>query len=188
MIVPAAGDVIEEFDLYCADSAEAFVPGAAVSLDGIDGFFDQYFDAIEAGHTIRFVVVRGPAGIPLSVEAAERLPFVTARVLRPRDIDGDVEVLSVAPFGDWIRSVSLSSVTIEEVRAQVRDAPVARLVKKAALQGTALWRSGARHWRDLSETSLVLAFRIGSRVRVAVLRTNGGAGFVAEVEGAGEKV
>jgi hypothetical protein len=178
--------VIEEFDLYCADSPDAFVPGAVVTLDGIDGFFDQYFDGIKAGHTIRFVVVRGPSGIPLSVQAAERLPFVTARVLRPGDIDGDVEVLSVATFGDWIRSVSPSPVTIEEVRAQVRDAPVARLLRKAALHETALWRSGARHWRDLSETSLVLALRIGARVRVAVLRTNGGAGFVADVEGAGK--
>jgi hypothetical protein len=172
--------VIEEFDLYCADSAVAFVPGAVVTLDGIDGFFDQYFDGIKAGHTIRFVVVRGPSGIPLSVEAAERLPFVTARVLRPGDIDGDVEVLSVATFGGWIRSVPPSSMPIEEIQAQVRDAPVARLVKKAASQGTAFWRSGARYWRDLSETSLVLALRMGSRVRVAVLRTNGGAGFVAD--------
>jgi hypothetical protein len=180
--------MIEEFDLYCADSAGAFVPGAVVTLDGIDGFFDQYFDAIEAGHTIRFVIVGGPSGIPSSVEAAEALPFVTARVLRAGDIDGDVEVLSVVTFGDWIRSVSSAPVTIEDVRAQVRDAPVARLVKKAASQGTALWRSGARHWRDLAETSLVLALRIGARVRVAVLRTNGGAGFVADVEGAGEKV
>jgi hypothetical protein len=179
--------VIEEFDLYCADSADVFVPGAVVTLDGIDGFFDQYFDGITVGTTIRFVIVRGPSGMPASAEAAERLPFVIARVLRPGDIDGDVEVLSVATFGEWIRSMSPSPVTIEEVGAQVRDAPVARLVKKAVLQGTALWRSGARHWRDLSETSLVLALQIGARVRVAVLRTNGGAGFVADVEGAGKR-
>jgi hypothetical protein len=181
VLIVYAETVIEEFDLYCAASADAFVPGAVVTLDGIDGFFDQHFDGIKPGTTIRFVIVRGPSGIPLSTEAAEGLPFVTAVVLQSSEIDGDVEVVSVATFGGWMRSLSPSPVTIEEIEAQVQDAPVAGLVKEAALHEKAFWRSGARYWRNLSETSLVWAVRVGPRVRLAVLRTNGGAGFIADV-------
>jgi len=43
-----------EFDVYCATSALQFHEHAVVTLDGIDGFFDQYFEAVLPGQIIRF--------------------------------------------------------------------------------------------------------------------------------------
>jgi len=39
----------EAFDVYCATPALQFHEHAVVTLDGIDGFFDQYFETVRPG-------------------------------------------------------------------------------------------------------------------------------------------
>jgi hypothetical protein len=44
----------QRFDLYSARADEVFQPGEVVTLDGLDGFHDQYIDAATPGDAIRF--------------------------------------------------------------------------------------------------------------------------------------
>lgn len=170
----------EPFDLYCTASAELFRKGAIVTLDGIDGFFDQYFEAARPGDTIRFAVLVGnPSDVPHSIRELEAMPFVTARVERCDARGGDVEVLSRTTLGDWCRSIELATQSPTELQMQVHDAPVDELVAQASRDGSAYRRSGVKYWRPLDETSAVGAFRDGSAVRVIVIHTNGVPAFVA---------
>jgi len=176
----------EEFDVYCATSALQFHEHAVVTLDGIDGFFDQYFEAVLPGQIIRFAVLPGgPSKMPGSMEGLHETPFVMARVERCDVTGGDVEVLSVSTLGDWSRSVSLTSQPLETVQLEVRDAPLAGLVARAARDGSAYWRSGVAYWRSLHETTAVAALRDASGVRVTVIYTNAVPGLVAQVRPAG---
>ena len=172
----------ESFDLYCIASAEPFREGTVVTLDGIDGFFDQYFEAARPGQTIRFAVLVGnPSDVPHSMRELEAMPFVTARVERCDALGGDVEVLSRTTLGAWCRSIELSTQSPTELRFQVPDAPLHELVAQASRDGSAYWRSGVESWRSLNETSAVGAFRDGSAVRVVVIRTSAVPAFVARV-------
>ena len=175
--------VAEAFDVYCATSAVQFREHAVVTLDGIDGFFDQYFEAVRPGQIIRFAVLPGgPSQVPASMEGLHAMPFVTARVERCERTGGDVEVLSVCALGEWSRSASLTSQPLETVQLELPDAPLADVVAQAAQDGSAYWRSGVAYWRSLNETTAVAAMRDTSGVRVIVIRTNGVPGFVAHVK------
>lgn len=172
----------EPFDLYCTASAEPFRQGAVVTLDGIDGFFDHYFEAAPPGQTIRFAVLVGnPSAVPHSIRELEAMPFVTARVERSDPLGGDVEVLSRTTLGAWCRSVELSTQSPTELQLQVPDAPLHELVVQASRDGSAYWRSGVKYWRSLDETSAVGAFRDDSAIRVVVIHTNAVPALVARV-------
>ena len=172
----------ESFELYCAASAEPFREGAVVTLDGIDGFFDQYFEAARPGHTIRFAVLVGdPSDVPHSFRELEAMPFVTARVERCDALGGDVEVLSRTTLGAWCRSIELSTESPDALQSQVPDAPLHEVVVQASRDGSAYWRSGVTSWRSLGETSAVGAFRDDSAIRVVVIRTNAVPALVARV-------
>jgi hypothetical protein len=172
----------EPFDLYCTASAEAFREGVVVTLDGIDGFFDQYFEAARPGQTIRFAVLVGdPSDVPHSLRELEAMPFVTARVQRCDPLGGDVEVLSRTTLGAWCRAIELSTQSPAEVQLQVSDAPLHELVVQASRNGSAYWRSGVESWLSLDETSAVGAFRDDSAVRVIVIRTSAVPALVARV-------
>jgi hypothetical protein len=174
--------VAEEFDVYCTTSAPPFRERAVVALDGIDGFFDQYFEAARPGQIIRFAVLPGgPSAMPASIEGLQALPFVVARVERCDVTGGDVEVLSIATLGEWSRSVNLVSQPLEKLQAELPDAPLADLVARAAQDGSAYWRSGVAYWRSLNETTAVAALRDASGVRVTVICTNAVPGLVAQV-------
>ena len=59
----------EAFDVYCAISAPTFRAHEVVTLDGIDGFFDQYFEVVRPGQIIRFAVLPGgPSKMPTAME------------------------------------------------------------------------------------------------------------------------
>ncbi len=172
----------EPFDLYCAASAEPFREGAVVTLDGIDGFFDQYFEAARPGETIRFAVLVGnPSDVPHSIRELEAMPFVTARVVRCDAVGGDVEVLSRTTLGDWCRSIELATQSPTELQSQVPDAPIHELAVQASRDGSAYWRSGVTYWRSLDETSAVGAFLDDSAIRVIVIHTNSVPALVARV-------
>lgn len=172
----------EPFDLYCAASAAPFREGAVVTLDGIDGFFDQYFDGVRPGETIRFAVLVGnPSDVPHSLQGLNAMPFVTARVESGDALGGDVEVLSLTTLGQWCRSVELTTQSLTELQLQVPDAPLHDLVVQASRDGSAYWRSGVRYWRSLDETTAIGAFRDDSAIRVIVIHTNGVPALAARV-------
>ena len=111
----------ERFDVYCATSAAHFRERAVVALDGIDGFFDQYFEAVRPGDLIRFAVLHGgPSSVPASIRELDALPFVIARVERCRATEGDVEILSLSTLGQWSRAVQLSTQPMSELRQEFR--------------------------------------------------------------------
>lgn len=174
----------EAFDLYAARADEVFRPGEVVTLDSIDGFYDQYFEAVTPGDTIRFVVlVGGPAEFPRSSDEVQRMAFVTARVVLGGAVDGEVLVESVSTLGEWVRWVELRAEPISRVEAQAQIPSLASTIAAASRDGVGLWRSPALYWKHLDETSAVLAFTHTERVRVVVLRTNASSSWVAEIEG-----
>ena len=174
-----------EFDLYCLpiDSLEV---GSVVTLDGVDGFFDQYFDSCRPGDAIRFLVLGdGLASTPESASKLDALPLVEGRVTRCGPADGAVEILRVTSFGKWLRSVPVESISAGQIEALCPGVPVSDLIDRAAREGTAYWRSGAPNWRSLAATTAVLVCSDSSRTRLAVIRTNGAPGVVAGIELAG---
>jgi hypothetical protein len=173
----------EPFDLYVARADEVFRPGETVTLDSIDGFYDQYFDAVTRADRIRFVVlVGGPSELPRSPVEAQRMPFVTARVIRGGAVGGDVLVESVSTLGDWVRSLELRSEPIARLEARGQRHLLASTIAAARRDGVGFWKSPARSWKHLDETSAVLAIHHTDRLRVVMLTTNASSSWVAEVE------
>jgi hypothetical protein len=173
----------ERFDMYSARPDEVFHRGDVMTLDGIDGFYDQYFEAAAPGEAIRFVVlVNGPSAFPASSDETQRMTFVTARVLRSDVIAGDVLVESVSTLGEWMRSVELPVEPVSNLGAQEEISQLTSTIAAARRDGIGFWRSGARYWRRLDETSAILAVSHAERLRVVVLRTNASWSWVAEVD------
>jgi hypothetical protein len=173
----------QRFDLYAARADEVFRTGEVVTLDSIDGFYDQYFEAVAAGDTIRFVVlVGGPSEFPGSADEVQRMTFVTARVVRGGAVAGEVLIESVSTLGEWVRSIELQAEPPSLLEAHEQIAPLARIIAAAHRDGVGFWWSAARHWTHLDETSAVLAITHAGRLRVVVLRTNASSSWVAEVE------
>lgn len=172
----------EPFDLFCAPSAAPFREGAVVTLDGIDGFFDQYFDAVRPGEMLRFAVLAGGVkAVPDSLQGLEAMPFVRACVKRCDEAEGEVEVLSLSTLGEWSRSLELSPQPLAALQRECQ-VPLFPLVDRATRYGTAYWSGGATRWRSLGETSAIGAFQEASGVRVVVIRTHAVPGLVAQVE------
>lgn len=174
----------EPFDLYCAPSAAPFREGAVITLDGIDGFFDQYFDAVRPGEIIRFAVLAGGVkAVPDSLQGLEAMPFVRACVKRCDATEGEVEVRSLSTLGEWSRSLQLRPQPLAALQRECQ-VPLFPLVDRAARDGTAYWSSGATRWRSLGDTTAIGAFQEASGVRVVVIRTYAVPGLVAQVDAA----
>ena len=174
----------QRFDLYSARADEVFRAGDVVTLDSIDGFYDQYFDAVAPGDMIRFVVlVGGPFEFPGSAEEVERMTFVTARVVRGGAVAGDVLIESVSTLGEWIRSVELQTEPISGLEAQGPIPSLEHTLAAARLHGVGFWRSPERNWKRLDETSAVLVITHARHLRVVVLRTNASSSWAAEIRG-----
>jgi hypothetical protein len=171
-----------EFDVYCLQPHSLSV-GAVITLDGVDGFFDQYFDGLEPGELLRFVVLAGgPSAIPETAAQLELLPFIEARVRRCDATDGEVEILTCTNLGKWLRSLELDSMPSKQLQVLVPDAPIVELLSRASREGEAYWKRGARYWRKLDETTAVLAHASQSGTRVVLIRTNGTPALVTRVE------
>lgn len=176
----------ERFDLYCARAGEAFRAGETVTLDGVDGFHDQYFEARTPGDPIRFVVLDGgPSAFPGSPDEVQGMAFVTARVVRGDAAAGDVRIESVSTLGEWVRSVALSAEPLSRLETREQVPQLASTIAAARRDGVGFWRGPARYWRRPDETSAVLAIRHAERLRIVVVRTNASWSWVAEVAVAG---
>jgi hypothetical protein len=176
---------VSDFDVYFAGSGIApgsLAVGQRVRLDGIDGFFDEYFAGLVPGELIRFLVYphrQGAVGVT-TAEVAE-LPLVSARIIAADMIGGTVEVIEAIPFAAWLHGLPAQVIVGAGELREMTHAPIEDLLAEAKRAGTALWVNTATRIRDLNHVTAVYAQAEGEPVRVAVLRTNAVPGSVADV-------
>ena len=171
-----------EFDVYCLQPHTLSV-GAVITLNGVDGFFDQYFSALEPGKVIRFVILAGgPSAFPKTASQLEALPFIEAQVRRCDVTDGEVEILSCTSLGKWLRSLDLDSMSSMQLQMLAPDAPIVELLARTSREGEAYWTRGTRYWRKLDETTAVLTHADRPGTRAVVIRTNATPALVTRVE------
>jgi hypothetical protein len=181
---------VTTFDLYSSSyaplTADQLRPGQRLSLDGIDGFYDQYFEGRKPGEVIDFLVWPYVLATPaIAAEELATLPLVSAAVVEADTLGGTVEVIRVHPFGAWLRTLPpQSEVSIAELEATTK-APVAALIAEASRAGSSAWKSNPRGWEILRQVTAVYFSRLSpDRLRVAVLRKHGAAPVADIVAGA----
>jgi hypothetical protein len=171
---------MEFFDLYCyggTDNAAFFNSpinvGEKVWLDGIDGFFDQYFD--NPSELIRFVAVDNPLVLPSTQGEFEALPLLEARVLTSQPLGGEVQIVRSLTLGQWARAIQLPTETrlsdlplVYQPSQEVFDS----LFHKAKLDQWAIWTTTAKHWKSLEDTSAICVFVTETDTRGIILKTN----------------
>lgn len=185
-------DIINKFttfDLYCweVEQGRQQLPdnlrsdnlkvGARVWMDGIDGFYDQYFEGVKkAGiKKIRFVTIaRGISSIPHDSEAFEKMPFVEAEIIDNRETYAQVLITSVKTLGEWIRITPLSeaeNIKLLPIDLQPPAEIISGLLVEAQESGSALWVSNVKFWKSLSEISAVYVFKHDKKMRCAIVMT-----------------
>jgi hypothetical protein len=153
-------------------------PGVTARLDGIDGFFDQYFEARQAGDLIRFVVWPGGTYRTSSEPVAlDHLPFVLARIVSTDVTWGDIEVLSVSTLGIWAKALPRLRPPSKD---RLEGVPVGALTRPVA-SGSAVWQRDRRwafrpSWRPL----ILYAIALEQRVRLVAVIDNAEPGWVAD--------
>jgi hypothetical protein len=186
------------FDLYMQPIANGSArPGDVVELDGIDGFFDQYFEGREVGGIIRFASVSAPDKWPKGVEAMLELPFFSAEIVENYDVSGRVRLREVSTLGEWSLSRDEQPTGLEQLSFPVRmPAELASIVQQALTCGSAYWttRRVARtvprisphsrdvhYWPSLSEVTAIGALGGVDSLGLWVLTTNALPNYFARV-------
>jgi hypothetical protein len=115
-----------KFDIYHPSDAvefrESLTVGAAIELDGIDGFFDQYFEDREPGELIRFVPIYVPqpfSFVPTEASAFDSLPVIEAVIESCNSISGTVIPRSIESFISWIKRLPVDALSDEERRDEI---------------------------------------------------------------------
>jgi hypothetical protein len=170
-----------QFDLYSFGDTESesffiqpFQVGQTVWLDGVDGFFDQYFDSVD--EAISFVAIRsGPASLPTDSMSFAQLPFIQATIRTNHSIRAEVEITSVQPLQAWMLTVPLPTVTlVNTLSALYRPAQtiIERLISSLPNSENALWTSSALFWSGRNDISAVYMVRTEHDVRCIILKSN----------------
>ena len=124
--------------------------GAEVWLDGIDGFFDQFFESRQVGERLTFVAV--PTGwqsdAPRDSASFEALPIVHASIVQVSSsaIDALTRLERVQPLAEWSRTAPLKAEdTMAELPAWLRpdDALVDRV------RAERIWVTPHEPWRGV---------------------------------------
>ena len=168
---------MEYFDLYRyggTDSAAFFNKpinvGEKVWLDGIDGFFDQYFD--QPPELIRFVAVDNPLALPRSQADFEALPFLEAKVLTHQTLGGEVQVVRASTLGQWARAIPLPTelrLSDLSLANQPSHEVFDSLFHKAKLDQWAIWTTTAKHRKSLEDTSAIYVFVTDTDTRCIIV-------------------
>jgi len=145
------------FDLYArADGLSRRAPGDIVELDGIDGFFDQYFAGLKTGDSIQFVHLGFPFQRPTDLHALLKLPFFRAEVVENHYDWARARLIQISTLGDWSLLQNEPPSPVSEVRFPVQmPTDVTALIRQAQTSGSACWHSGAQYWRSLSEVTAI---------------------------------
>ncbi len=123
-----------EFDIYhpleYSDFLDSLKVGAVVELDGIDGFFDQYFEARSPGDVIRFLPIDCPqpfSFVPSNISDFDSIPIIEAEIKSCSEISGTVVLQSIEPFAVWMRALPMGSLRdgekIEEIDSILDSIP-----------------------------------------------------------------
>ena len=170
------------FDVYrpqgteTPDGAFAGVArGTTLRLDGCDGFYDQYFEALgPRGDAIRFVVVSVGDEELASADAMAAASLVDAIVVENFFTAARVSVTSIRPFREWIET--------SDVERRMTDVAVDRRPPDDVVEDVvaAAMKSSVRHvlWRPTatpstrtgSELVAVYACAVDGSCRVAFIR------------------
>ena len=109
-----------EFDIYYPGDSIEFQNllhvGTIVELDGIDGFFDQYFEARSQGDVIHFI-----PSFPTDPTTFDTLPLIEASISSSNSISGTVEIRSITPFKAWMMGLPDDSVTHTDPYGEVES-------------------------------------------------------------------
>lgn len=148
-----------------------------VWLDGIDGFYDQYFKGLQGigKEEIRFVPVESLTAIPDEPARFEALPFIEVQIQENLELRARALIKGVTTLGEWSRTIELAqNETLDSVPAHLQPTPevAAELRRKTGQNGSALWKSAARYWKKPSEVSSYYMFTHKEGMRCIILTTN----------------
>ena len=176
------------FDFYYAGAgagAENFSlgqPGEIVDLDGIDGFFDEYFSSRKIGDVIRFVSSGPPASWPTNLQSMLELPFVSAEIVENHGLWARARVLQISTLGGWSLGHEDPATPLSQLSFPIpMPFDLAALSREAQSSGSAYWFSAAKYWRSLSEVTAVGAMAGEASTSLWILTTNAMPNYFARV-------
>jgi hypothetical protein len=150
---------METFDIYYFGTTEsesfflqAIERGTSVWLDGVNGFFDQYFDG-RLDEIIRFLAVRDQDTLrdALAQHTLGQLPLIEAYIgVNNFSIRAEVEIRQVHDFQTWAEACSLSPIPDLSQLALGYPLPVdvvANLIQEARQRGNASWLRPRPRWQ-----------------------------------------
>ena len=173
------------FDLYpkaIADGSSHRASGDVVDLEGIDGFFDEYFAGRENGDIIHFVNTAPPGEWPTQFPALVDLPFFSAQIVENNYDWARVRLLEISTLGDWSLSRDERPGPLNQLSLPVTmPTDLVALIEQAQRRGFAYWHSGAEHWRSLSEVTAIGVLAGDDSLGLWVLTTNAAPSYFARV-------
>lgn len=174
------------FNVYCAELTNNLLKdkptlqlnnieiGAKYWLDGIDGFFDQFFEIcrLTKQETIRFLILSdGLTSIPKDIKLFRNMPIIEAKIIENRGLSAVVSIISKSSLFHWASNVPLSE--LEEVYTLPEQLhPASELIYEAKIHGQALWVSKDKYWKNLDDVSAKYIFKTHETLRYIVIRTN----------------
>jgi len=168
-----------EFDIYHPGDAvefrESLAVGAAIELDGIDGFFDQYLEAREPGDLIRFVPIYVPqpfSFVPTEVSAFDSLPVIEAVIESCNSITGTVIPRSIESFISWIKRLPIDALSDDKRKEEIDH--LLGMIPQFTQHEPFYWNRTPEETSrsNASGVNALLGFPQGSGFRIAVLTSN----------------
>ena len=177
------------FDLYAhsgagsgAERSAFHAPGDVVELDGIDGFFDQYFEGRREREIIHFVSVGSPGEWPTHLRAWLELPFFSAEIVENGHHWARAQLCEVSRLGEWSLSRDEPPVPLSQLSFPFAIPPnLHALAREAQTSGSAYWHSDAQHRRSLSEVTAIGALPGIDSTALWVFTTNAVPSYFARV-------
>lgn len=148
-----------------------------VWLDGIDGFYDQYFSRLQGigKEDIRFVPIESPTAIPSDIAQLENLSVIDAQIIESHEFRAQVLIKDVQTLGHWARATDLPKYeTVSSIpqNFHIPKGLSTELMEKVKVSGNALWKSDIRYWKKPSEVSAIYVFSHNECLRCLILTTN----------------
>jgi hypothetical protein len=170
------------FDLYSdLDGLSGHKSGDMVELDGIDGFFDQYFAGRKEGATIQFVCMK-PRNSPTNVQQLLDLPFFTAEIVEDHYDWARARLNEISKLGDWSLGHCEPPSLLDQLSFPVPlPTDLAALIFQAQTSRSAFWHSSAQHRHSLNDVTAIGALADADNTALWILTTNATPSYFARV-------